>query len=583
MSCFHRTFDPATGAGGLPWDAELGGKPDDFIPTVPANTVAPVISGTVLIGETLTSTTGTWTGQPAPTFTYQWTLAGANITGATAATYVLTAADVVGTNVACTVTATNVAGATAQASNNLAFDPNIVATMLIDLRADVGVTQATAPLVNSWVESVASVDFSQATQADRPALVTSSFGGADGVEFDIGNSEGLHVATGPTASSGSVSCFASVDQTSASTTQYMVDTETGRLVIELGASPSATVGWYDGAHKETGSATVGEQILTWILTSGGNGECFREGLSLGTAAYTALAIGDQMGIGERMDGASSNNIDAVIRHLFLYASALSAAQQTTIRTWMAADSGISIWDPTQLTGLFASYFSFQGKTLVGSDVDVWADQTNSNNLTAVTAGERPAQSLASANMGGQDVLDFGSGDRIKGAAAAAWNALHDGTGGSIHIAFWSNSASTPQTLLDTNDGSATARGIYAFYDGSDTKVTVQIGNATTAVYAFTSASASVALNTPHLLTIRFLDGRAGNEIDVSVDGVSLNTANTTNDPSTGDAAFPLAVGELSDAGTGPLIGEVFGIWACSAYTADADVTLLDTWVGRAGV
>ena len=41
-------------------------------PVAPANTVLPVISGSTVVGNVLTTTSGTWTGFPAPTFTYQW-------------------------------------------------------------------------------------------------------------------------------------------------------------------------------------------------------------------------------------------------------------------------------------------------------------------------------------------------------------------------------------------------------------------------------------------------------------------------------------------------------------------------------
>jgi len=74
--------------------------------SAPVNTVAPVVSGTATFGQTLTTTNGTWTGAPAPTFTYQWQRGVGNISGATSSTYVLVAADV-GNTVRCVVTATN--------------------------------------------------------------------------------------------------------------------------------------------------------------------------------------------------------------------------------------------------------------------------------------------------------------------------------------------------------------------------------------------------------------------------------------------------------------------------------------------
>jgi hypothetical protein len=87
--------------------------------TPPVNTVAPVASGVVRIGELLSTTDGTWTGTPAPTYAYQWTRDGAPIGGATSATYTVVAADMA-CEIACEVTATNTAGSAMEPSNALA-------------------------------------------------------------------------------------------------------------------------------------------------------------------------------------------------------------------------------------------------------------------------------------------------------------------------------------------------------------------------------------------------------------------------------------------------------------------------------
>ena len=99
-----------------------GGNADGFsavtavvAPTPPVNTVAPVISGTVRDGQTLSATTGTWTGSPTITYAFQWQSCDAlgaacqPISGATNSTYVLTS-DEVGGTVKVVVTATNAAG-----------------------------------------------------------------------------------------------------------------------------------------------------------------------------------------------------------------------------------------------------------------------------------------------------------------------------------------------------------------------------------------------------------------------------------------------------------------------------------------
>jgi hypothetical protein len=85
----------------------------------PAILVAPVISGTTVVSQVLTSTTGTWTGIPIPTYSYQWKRGVANI-GTNSSTYTLVSADA-GQTITCVVTATNVGGSANSTSNSLAI------------------------------------------------------------------------------------------------------------------------------------------------------------------------------------------------------------------------------------------------------------------------------------------------------------------------------------------------------------------------------------------------------------------------------------------------------------------------------
>jgi hypothetical protein len=107
------TFGPSYGTNQV--DAVVGAAP----PTAPTLTAPPVITGTTVQGDTLSTTNGTWTG--SPTFTYQWedcTTAPAAtvrfahvvpdctaISGATNPTYALAASDV-GKYITVIVTAT---------------------------------------------------------------------------------------------------------------------------------------------------------------------------------------------------------------------------------------------------------------------------------------------------------------------------------------------------------------------------------------------------------------------------------------------------------------------------------------------
>jgi predicted secreted protein len=91
----------------------------------PYNTVLPAVTGTLDEGDTLTTTNGTWLGDATITFARAWQRGNANdandpswdaISGETATTYVLAAADV-GKYIRCRVTATNSVGSTVAFSN----------------------------------------------------------------------------------------------------------------------------------------------------------------------------------------------------------------------------------------------------------------------------------------------------------------------------------------------------------------------------------------------------------------------------------------------------------------------------------
>lgn len=99
--------------------AQIGGS-------APVNTVAPTLSGTPQVGKTLTVDKGTWTGYPAPTFTYQWMLCDAPSCGdggwktlnEDGASLKLTA-DMVGAKILVVVTGTNDIDSDSASTNQL--------------------------------------------------------------------------------------------------------------------------------------------------------------------------------------------------------------------------------------------------------------------------------------------------------------------------------------------------------------------------------------------------------------------------------------------------------------------------------
>lgn len=104
--------------------------PIEDIPTgvAPSNISAPVISGVPETGQLMSSTTGTWDGDPTITYGYQWLRNGANISGATSSTYTVQVADE-GNTLVCRVTATNSEGSSSADSNGIYIEIPSLSTL----------------------------------------------------------------------------------------------------------------------------------------------------------------------------------------------------------------------------------------------------------------------------------------------------------------------------------------------------------------------------------------------------------------------------------------------------------------------
>lgn len=111
-----RVFETATNAGGSSSPAASG--PTGIVPAPPVNTAQPKLSGSALVGGTLSCTTGTWTGTAPITYTYAWLGDGSVIGGATGPTHKLTTTDEAQA-IKCEVTAANVAGRATEESDAL--------------------------------------------------------------------------------------------------------------------------------------------------------------------------------------------------------------------------------------------------------------------------------------------------------------------------------------------------------------------------------------------------------------------------------------------------------------------------------
>ena len=107
---------PITGIGAAVEGADTATGAGSVANVAPTVTTQPIITGATTVGSVLTATVGAASGTPAPASTVQWLRDGAPISGATAATYTLVAADE-GKAISASVTWTNSAGSATGTSN----------------------------------------------------------------------------------------------------------------------------------------------------------------------------------------------------------------------------------------------------------------------------------------------------------------------------------------------------------------------------------------------------------------------------------------------------------------------------------
>ncbi|MDR0432933.1 MAG: hypothetical protein LBH48_06470 [Bifidobacteriaceae bacterium] len=127
----------------------------------------PAITGTPQVGSTLSLNPGTW--NPTPTFTYEWLRGGIPVSGATGASYSLTAADA-GTTISARVTGTapGVEPSTRQAPGvavplgqfNVTTNPSLSGTPNVGstLTLNPGVWAPSATLTYEWLRNGAPID-----------------------------------------------------------------------------------------------------------------------------------------------------------------------------------------------------------------------------------------------------------------------------------------------------------------------------------------------------------------------------------------------------------------------------------------
>jgi hypothetical protein len=262
----------------------------------PVNTLAPEATGGVTAGSTLTCTPGTWTGRPTPTFAYAWQDDGVAISGAESNTYVIASTDE-GNSVRCVVTATNAAGSTSQASNEVKVDLKPHAMLMPEATGAKTVGSTLTCLPGTWTGEPAPT-FTYEWQREGAAIS----GAEEATYMTTSTDEGKSITCVVTGTNAAGS-------TTATSAAVKIDTKPGATAAPVasggtavGSTLTCAPGTWTGeptptlsyAWQREGVAISGAESATYVTTTADEGKsitCVVTGTNeAGSATATSNAI-----------------------------------------------------------------------------------------------------------------------------------------------------------------------------------------------------------------------------------------------------------------------------------------------------
>ena len=442
----------------------------------PINTIAPVISGIAQRGETLSSTTGTWTGVGTITFAYQWQRDDTNISGATSSTYVLVAADD-NTSITCVVSATDSEGtgtATSNAISPILGVPYNLVAPIASGTAQVGQTLSTTN--GSW-QGLGTITFSYqwrrdasdisgaisstytlvaddyATDIDCVVTATNSLGSANQDSNDIANIAGsVPVISGVPTISGTPKVGETLTATAASVTGTPTPTDT----FQWQRSDDGSTGWANvsGATNTTYTAVSADEgkFLRVVQTS--TNEAGSDTANSASTTQVAAAF----------TGLLDTYTDATAAYsLRLLRSGYTGSAIRVRRADDNAEQDIGFRNNELDTSSLATFS-------LGSDcfITTWYEQSGASgaaNMTQSTASNQPkiydgaTSSVVLEN--GKPTIEFDyTNTQHFSASATNWSSIVDDTNHTISMVYNLNQYNSPRSVIYniTGDEVSSARG-----------------------------------------------------------------------------------------------------------------------------
>jgi len=398
----------------------------------PINTIAPVISGIAQRGETLTSTTGTWTGVGTITFAYQWQRDEVNISGATSSTYVLVADDD-NTSITCVVSATDSEGVGTATSNAISPILGVPYNLVAPVASGTGQVGQTLSTTNGSWQGLATITFSYqwrrdasdisgatsstytlvaddyATDIDCVVTATNSLGSANQDSNDIANIAGsVPVISGVPTISGTAKVGETLTATAASVTGTPTPTDT----FQWQRSDDGSTGWANvsGATSTTYTAVSADEgkFLRVVQTSTNEA-----GSDTANSASTTQVQPSFTGILDTYSGASA------AYSLRLLSSTYSGSAIRVRRSDDNAEQDIGFRN-NELDTSTLETFSLNSDCFVTT----WYDQSGgTNNATQTTAANQPkiVSSGTTITEGGKPTIDLSSSTYFDLELASGYN------------------------------------------------------------------------------------------------------------------------------------------------------------------
>jgi len=233
------------------------------------NTVAPVMRGNLVVGQTLEVTDGTWTSPYAITFSYQWLSAGSAIAGAVSPTYQLPDAQI-GKVITVTVTATTTQGSlsvtTASRGTVLAVSNTVLPTITGSLQVGGTLTVSTG----TWLNATSNT---YQWQSSSDSSTWSAIAGATGASRTLTSAEAgqyIRAQVFGNYTSGSAVAYQTTVTTSATA---VVPANTAASIATNSVLPVVTGAWIQGTTLSASTGTwssTGTFTYQWqSLASGG--------------------------------------------------------------------------------------------------------------------------------------------------------------------------------------------------------------------------------------------------------------------------------------------------------------------------